>query len=232
MAGCGGGDELSDDLRTSKMYAEFEVVADTEYGYSEVFSRLRERNQSGKYIRLGEQDTFWAERDGERKELLPAALIFSYSSNYSESFGGAAENTVYSISLNRENHADAANSMATLPAPFEIDFPSDGSTFQRSGDITFIWTPGQPDWTMEIRTIIYCDNGVRGETIFEFDDADGMGVLSPEEHSPPAVFEYDGDCSFNAIFSRINEGSIDVNFAGGYFNAIQRRGIYITATGG
>lgn len=232
LAGCVDDDEPSDDIKTSKMYAEFEVVTDIKYGYSEVFSRIREKNKSGKYIRLGKQDTFWAERNGERKELLPAALVLGSSSSYSESFEGVAENTVFSISLNRQNHTDATNSMATLPAPFEIDFPSNSSTLQRGSDITFIWTPGQPGWTMEIHTRIFCNNGVGGETIFEFEDVDGIGVLNPEEHSPPSALEYDGDCSFYLTFSRINEGTVDANFAGGYFKAIQRREIHITTTGG
>lgn len=232
--GCNELDELFDE--TSTMYAEFEVVAESEYGFSTVRAKVRSKRITGDLITLDSPDAFWASSNGERKQLTLPATILTPSPEYSAVFGNnAAGNTVFSISLNREGKADAPNSTATLPDSFIVDFPSDGSTIPRSNNITYIWTPGQSNWIMEIRTIIYCVRGVgeqtiSEETIFEFDDSDGMAILTPEEHSPSAVLGFNGECSFRVIFSRINTGTIDTTFFGGYFNAIQRRDIYITTT--
>ena len=235
---CSGCDELDELLNTtSTMYAEFEVVSDPEYTVSTVYAKVKSKNSTGDLITLDSSDSFWATGNGERKKLgLYATIIGSPTPNYRAEFGSNTANTVFSISLDREGNTDAPNSTATLPDPFIIDIPVDDSTLSRNNDITYMWTPGQSNWTMEIKTIIYCIRGVGEETIseettFEFEDSVGVAVLSPEEHSPSAVRDYTGDCSFRVIFSRINPGTIDKNFNGGYFNAIQRRDIYITTTG-
>lgn len=236
---CSGCDELDELLdKTSTMYAEFEVVAESEYGFSTVYAKVKNKKNTGNLITLEPSDSFWASSNGERKQLaLNATIIGSPIPIYRTVFGNnAAGNIVFSISLNREDQAGAPNSTATLPDSFIVDLPSDGSTLPRSNNITYMWTPGQSNWTMQIRTIIYCIRGVgeeriSEETIFEFEDSDGMAILTPEQHSPSAVLGFTGDCSFRVIFSRINAGMIDTNFYGGYFNAIQRRDIYITTTG-
>lgn len=232
ISACDELDELLD--KTSIMYAEFEVVAEPEYGFSTVFAKVRTKNSSGSLIQLSPSDAFWSTSNGDKKQLGLPNTILTPDPEYSVVFGNnALGNTEFSISLIRESETDAPNSKATLPDPFFVDLPYKDSTLARGSDITFMWTPGQSNWLMEVRTIIYCHvdgKRISEETVFEFDDSKGIGILTPEQHSPPSVLGTSADCSFHLIFSRINSGTIDSNFHGGYFNAIQRRNVYITTT--
>ena len=228
IVGCGGQD--SSEIRTSKIVAELEVVTTEPNGIVKVKAKLKTR--FGEDIRLEPEDSLWTESDGERKQLRPAATILSRNTDYSASFNGrAVEGKKVSISLLRDKHRDALNSVAVLPGPFVIDLPNKDATLSRLDDITLVWTPGRSEWIMDIKIIIYCTNGPNAETHFQFDDSQGMGILKPEEHSPSDVLEFDGECSFKFIFSRINKGKLSGEFARGYINAVQRRDIYITTTG-
>jgi hypothetical protein len=196
----------SQNIKTRGIVALMDVTASSESSSRVVVTLKVGGPASNTYVDLEGGDKLFAVADGEEKEM-----VAEDAGRYEADFDTGAEDTEFTVKLEREWDVPARNSSGTLPAPFDIttDF---GSTplSREDDDLVVTWEPGDSgdDMRLELE-----DSGP--SCIFD-DDFDIAGDSG--EHTIPAgeISSTDaddpGECDVTLILIRRRNGQADANF--------------------
>ncbi|WP_437671133.1 hypothetical protein [Sorangium sp. So ce131] len=142
----------SNTIRTQGISATIEATAVSESSTSVKATLKAGGDESNTYIVLSGGDRISAAADGKEVDMLAEE-----SGVYVAQFQTGAEDTEFSVQLDREDDDDAPGNSGTLPAPFEIEaLPTE--PISRTEDLTITWEPSGTGDDMEIE--------VRGDCIF------------------------------------------------------------------
>jgi hypothetical protein len=207
----------SEDIRTSGIYAEFEVVA-TGNGKATVEAELRVGGDGGTHVVLTGDDKLVCSADDTQKTLSKNGDV------YKATFTGDAGGTEFTFALKRSSdNEDAPDSVVTLPDPFTIVGPETDEVSRTNGELTVTWevstTKNDPmTWTIE------------GDCLFDTDGNvpnDGTLTLSGDAFDSTATKQSDEKtCDAKLCLERKRKGVLDPAFAdeeGGKIYAYQRR---------
>jgi hypothetical protein len=223
LVGCKDETVESEDIRTSGIWASFEVTA-TGNGKASVESELRVGGKSGTVIEL----------TGEDKLVCTAAetsKTLSKSGNaYKATFPVEAGGTLFTFAFHRGDEDEGApNSYATLPDPFTIAGVTSTQEVSRAAPLTVTWEAGASADPTKWELDGDCLFPTRGKVA-----TDGTLTLSGDDFNPTLTAEEgakSGDtkksnCSAKLCIERERKGILDPAFAneeGGRISAIQRR---------
>jgi hypothetical protein len=208
----------SNDVRTSGLYADMEVLA-TGNGDTTVSVALKPGgSRSNTYLVMEGEDELVASVDDEDRKLG------KHGNYYETTFGTDAGETEFVVEFRRgPDDVDALDSHATLPEPFEID-DVPGSV-SRADLLEVTWTPSgtDDDMTWELDGDCLFPNG---------DDMSDTGTLSLSagDYDVHSGSEEE-TCDATLCLERTRDGRVDAEFGeGGVFRAIQRRCVEFSST--
>jgi hypothetical protein len=202
----------SNDVRTSGIYPEFEVVASGD-GTSDVEVRLKVGgSKSNTLLDLTGDDTLEVTADGVTKTLEGRS-----GNRYTATFNVDAGGTEFIFAFLRGDDDDSAPmSTVRLPAPFEMEVTS-ANVVRTVDDVEFTWEPaGEGDMEFEVQgNCFFFETGKTPD--------DGAHTVSADDLVGPG--EDDGDeCTGTVDLARGQSGSIDDAFTeGGRIRAYQVR---------
>ena len=211
-------DVESTKIDTSAMYARFSAVA-TGDGTTEVLAELRVGGPFGTYVLAEEpEDRLTASRDGV--ETGPMSRISGpfNEQRYSRRFSTEAVDTTFKVTFERSEKVPAPDSSTTLPAPFVLNAPTEGSTLNRSLSTSISWFGGTE----------LTNYRVDGECIQTFEGMitpTGPGVtFSLPPNTVMAVVGRELEtCTATLTVSRQRMGTVDPAYEGGQFIGSQQR---------
>jgi hypothetical protein len=128
----------SSDIKTSGIAATIEATAPSA-SESTVHVTLRAGgDESNTYVDLGGGDRIFTTLAGERKEMSSTS-----TGEYEAEFSEGAGDTTVTVSLEREDGDNAANSTGTLPEPFVVDEVT--ASVSRADDLVISWSPASDE---------------------------------------------------------------------------------------
>jgi hypothetical protein len=124
-------------------------------------------DESNTYVELTEGDELIAVADDEEKTMERVS-----EGVYEATFDTAAEDTVFTVRLEREEDDDATGNTGRLPAPFVITSDLDSDPISRGDDLEITWDPSGSDDEMTLEV----DDDIGDSCIFSktFDRRDGL----------------------------------------------------------
>ncbi len=224
--GCESVDSI--DVRTEGIYASIDLVA-TGDDTTTVTTALRVGGRhSNTYLDLSDGDRLMGFVGADAKELDQVRGLFG-ALRYESRFDTQREDARFRIAFTREGHdeaetqcrgGDAANSFATLPAPFEIRSPEAGTVFSaREDDIVVSWSNPNRDDDMSYSVSGDCIESFGDD---EFDD-EGRFTIKHEKFKP-IDDRAELNCTVNLRITRYRQGHIDSAYGeGGTVTARQSR---------
>jgi len=121
----------------------------------------------------------------------------------------------------------ATNSVAILPAPFMIDMPVSGDTFNRNDNIVLVWNPaGSSNDRIDVDASGTCSNFKYNTSASDPVDAAGTASYQAADFLP-ANLQPGVTCETRITLRRRTRGTLDSNFDGGYYSIEQRRTVVI-----
>lgn len=223
LAGCKDEKVESEDIRTSGIWASFEVKA-TGNGKASVESELRVGGDSGTVIEL----------TGEDKLVCTAAetskTLGKSGNAYKASLPIDAGGTLFTFAFNRGDEDEAApNSNVTLPDPFTIAGVTSAQEVSRAAQLTVTWeasaTADPMKWELDGDCLFSTDGKVATDGTLTLAGDDFNPTLTAEEGAK-AGDASKANCSAKLCIERKRTGTLDPAFAeeeGGEIHAIQRR---------
>ncbi len=225
----------SDAIRTSGIWADFEVEADGD-GQSEVTAVLRVGSiTSLDFVRLtgGDELSCTASTTGysSTKEMIESSA-FGVTA-YSSTFDNEVEGLNFKINFDRSATGtdSAPDSSTTLPAPFTLAQPTLANStasitsFSRGSDTIWLdWDPfGESDamsYDIDGSCIQSQASGLSSDTgRLEIPSGSILALSGQETQS----------CTVTIKIFRTRLGSVDSGFGGGAFRAVQAREVTLTA---
>lgn len=214
----------SDDVATSEMVADLDVTCD---GNTSVATALFTYG-SGlpvTYVQLGAADTLTATGGDLSKEM--GELVVQDLISYVASFDLTEADTLFGFALERDLDGGALDSSVTLPPPFELTAPQEGSTFSRGNDdLVVSWTgDADPD---DALTVV-----ADGDCVDSYEDlldAD-TGTLTI---AAGTLISTTGDeaetCDLTVTIKRARLGSLDAAYGGGTIDSKQYRTVRVSTS--
>jgi hypothetical protein len=219
----------SQDVLTSGVYADLDVTA-SGTGLSVVQAVLRVGGKySNAYLSLSGDDTLTATVDGETRTLYEVSL--GEYREYATDFQTDAADTAFQISFDRTVDPGAPDSQLSLPAPFELTGPADGSTFSRNSDDLLVeWSEsGSSDsmrWEATGDCIDYASGNIDGDEGVQSLEAGTLESSWSDDEADEA-----GSCTVTLTLWRSRSGTVDNGFGeGGEARAHQVRTIEFTSS--
>lgn len=211
--GCSKETTSSSNIKTGGIAALIDVYGDTP-STATVHVELRVGGSSSNtYVDLEGQDKLIATAgDGE-----PQTLKAVDPGIYEAIFTGVEEDIEFTVVLDRPDDVSAGNNSGTMPAPFDLDDPTDDLS-RADDELIVSWSPESSD-SMNLE--------IDGDCIFDFDkDVPDNGSYTVK---PGAIRSTGGDepeaCRLDLTAVRTREGSADSKFdRESYFRLHQRRG--------
>ena len=140
-------DVKSEEVTTAGMYLDYTVVTQGEGTGSDVSTLLRVGGAtSTTYVDLSAGDQLSVAVNDEEAVLNQVSLGVVHS--YVQRFEADVEGSDFALSFDRADQAGAPESVATLPAPFEVTLPEADAVFSRSndtGEIVVTWDNASDD---------------------------------------------------------------------------------------
>jgi hypothetical protein len=210
----------SDDVRTSGVYAEMEVVAEGDGSSTVTVDLTVGGSNSNTHLEMAGEDELTATVGDETQTLRQRGNV------YETTFGVDAEDTEFTVAFLRGAEDEGApDSHVTLPAPFEITAPESGAAVSRAEGVVVTWEPSGADDSMAYR--------LNGDCIFlESGDVADSGSLDlgPSDFDPHSGDE-ETTCSAELCIDRTRRGSLDPAYGeGGRIEAVQRRCVTFSST--
>jgi hypothetical protein len=174
-------------------------------------------------VKLQNGDTLYCEADGEKHKMSEKS-----TGTYETTFAIADEDTLFTISLERDSDEDkdAPDSNVTLPAPFEID-DLEKDTYSRAEDLTVTWAPDASTDSMSIEVDGDCILGSSAR--FNVDPDEGTFTIGANEIEP-FDSKKEESCSATLTIKRMRSGSADPALnEESSFNAEQVRKVTFTS---
>lgn len=230
-AGCKDETVESEDIRTSGIWASFEVLA-TGNGESSVKSQLRVGGDSGTIVILTGQDKLVCSAGDTNKTLSKSGDY--YKGTLAVDAGG----TQFKFAFNRGDADEAApNSVVTLPEPFTVTGVTDGQQVSRAGSLILTWeastTPvDATTWTLSGDCLFDTHGNVQTDGTLTLQGEDFDATLSAEEGAKTGDAEK-ANCTAKLCLERMRKGTLDPAFAeeeGGKISAVQRRCVQFVST--
>lgn len=223
LIGCESVD--SDSVLTSGVYAQMTVEAEGN-GKSDVTVFLKVGGGlSNSFLDLVDGDELTASADGE--DVTLEKVSFSNMRSYEGTLNTDNEGTDFTIAFSRELDDGAPNSKVSMPAPFDITGPTEGTSFSRSqDDIPLEWSDAGTSDGMSW--------GVEGDCVLPnsgdiLSDPGSFSISAGEIESDPS--EEGESCEATITIVRNRYGDIDEAYGeGGLINAIQIREVTLTLT--
>ena len=154
--------------------------------------------------------------------------LFPIQTYYDGSLEVTEEGATYTVSLLREEAADAKSSTVTMPLPFDILAPRPGETYSRSGDPILIeWLPVGADVQVELEATTSCTDGSFDSFSTTQAVDSGILLLNPGDLMSDNL---SGTCSTQLTLAKSRLGQADPAFVGGYISAHQVRAVSVTTT--
>lgn len=199
----------SEDVLTSGVFAGIEVTADGS-GNSLVTTRLKVGGgNSNTFLDLSGDDKLEASSGDETLVMKKDKGLFN-DIKYTAEFEGDAEDKAFAVAFLRTIDDGAPSSTVTLPAPFALTGPDEGTSFSRAEAITITWDNAGKADTMRV--------SASGDCIHVFSqDVDGdpgsftiaAGSLDELDSEEPAT------CEINVSVRRVRSGSLDPAYGEG-----------------
>lgn len=210
---CSEEDVDSESIRTSGMYAMFELVADG--NDTEVAVDLRVGGDDGTVVNLTGEDELVVTSEGESLSMSGS------DGDYRVTFAGAEGGTEFTMAFNRGAEDDGApSSTATLPEGFTLAGIDLTTPVSRAETATVTWDPSGTGDTMSWELdgdCLFPESGTMGDTGSLDLTASNYDVVTGDEEET---------CPATLVIERRRSGTLDPAFGeGGGVVAIQRRTI-------
>jgi len=153
----------SDHIRTAGISMATVVTAGSASSHVEVTLTVG-GNESNTYVVLKEGDALIALADDEEKTMERVA-----DGIYEATFDTNAEDTEFTVRLERDEDDDAVGNTGTLPAPFTITSDFGSEAHSRAEDLEITWE----------------DSGTDDEMTLEVDDDSGESCIFSDSFEPP-----------------------------------------------
>lgn len=231
----------SDVVTTARIHANIHVTADDGPTVFVDGELLPDDISSGRRIIISKSDELWISNAGsptlsydgddvfaslkttsETTRKLSAGndysfnfLLFKFSKNISGTWNTAEINAneadIYHLAFLRSNYSDADNSVATVPAKFDLYAPLYSEDLSRSNDLVINWQAGSSD-SVSINIVTSCFHDIFDEQEFiNLDDSIGSYTILASEFSPNAS----GQCNTTIEVVKSRLGQLDQHFRGG-----------------
>ncbi|MBW1915194.1 MAG: hypothetical protein JRI86_09675 [Deltaproteobacteria bacterium] len=170
-----------------------------------------------------------ASTNGITKVLRESSNLFDIEYNAWFPFNDA--DTLFKISLTRENDEDAKNSTVKLPSPIDITSPFAWETFTAADQVNVAWQPSNQGDTVKINICYECTRtdsfGSRStisssRTLSVKNDPGILYYTVARLINVPNPAIYDQGCEIELTLIRSRKGKLDSNFReGGSIGAVQ-----------
>jgi hypothetical protein len=215
----------SEDIRTSGMYAAFDVLA-TGNAKSTATAGLRVGGKTGTVVILTGADELVASTADTEKKMA------QNGEKYTATFSGDAGGTVFNFAFNRGDEDEAAPaSSVTLPDPFTLTGPGTTAQVSRAAELTVTWAASTvvldgvaTTWALDGACLFTTDGSV---------PTDGTLTLKGDDfHATPSAENAVADdkddsenCTATLCIERKTAGTLDSAFdkEGGTISAVQQR---------
>lgn len=178
------------------------------------------------FVSLKDGDSLTATVDGETQTLSQSnvAGIIDYTAIFQ---GHDAEGTEYAFKLDRDSDTSASDNHTTLPAPFSITAPADGTqTYSRASDAIIVTydqsgTSDAMSYRVDGNCIQAADHAVSGDS----------GSFTIPAGSIQKLDNASSDtCEIELTVSRTRTGTLDSAFGSGGVYGVQHRMITFNST--
>ncbi len=204
----------SENIPTDSMTAHISVQAH-ENGVTDVRAILRMEDSALTYLDLTGGEYLTASMDGRTTTLHPS--FYAYHGSLSQ----ARHGSVIRVGLNRNRYRDAQESVAIMPAPFNLRVTAEPNGYDDT--ILLQWN----DRTRE-RTRVKADGHCMSDEEWEFSSWNDTGELRLSMSQLPIRSYWSGDtCSIELTVQRCRDGVLDPSFYGGQIEACQVRKEFI-----
>ena len=212
-------DVKSEEVTTAGMYLDYTVVTQGEGTGSDVSTLLRVGGgTSTTYVDLSTGDQLRVAVNDEESVLNQVSLGVVHS--YVQRFEADVEGSQFALSFDRADQTGAPESVATLPAPFELTLPAVDTVFSRSndtGEIVVTWDNSGDD---RVNVTVHGDCFA---SYFALDEADSATHTIPLSYFKDNEYDSVSSCAAEIAVDRQRAGSVDSEFGGGTSIGIQRR---------
>jgi len=191
----------SDHIRTAGISMATIVTAGSSSSHVEVTLTVG-GNESNTYVVLKEGDTLIAVADDEDKTMERVA-----DGVYEATFDTNAEDTEFTVRLEREDDDDAPGNTGTLPAPFMITSDFGSEEHSRAEDLEITWEDSGTDDDMELE--VDDDNGETCIFSDSFDPSGDEGAYTLQGGELEGTSGDDETCDITLNLSRGREGVRD-----------------------
>lgn len=216
-------DVKSEEVTTGGMYLDYTVVTQGEGTGSDVSTLLRVGGlTSTTYVDLSEGDQLSVAVDAEEAVLNQLSLGVVHS--YTQRFEADAEGSAFTLSFDRAGQAGAPESIAVLPAPFEVTMPAVDTAFSRSdetGEIVVTWDNQSDD---RVNVTVHGDCFA---SYFALEQADTATHTIPLYYFKDNEYDAVNSCTAEIAVERYRSGSVDPEFGGGQSHGVQLRTVSI-----
>lgn len=220
----------SENIRTDGIYSDI-LVTGNGNGTTDVNVNLNVGGITGTDLILSDADRLTASAIDENHVLSEKRTLFDY--RYGTTFDFNEGDTLFTISLKRDEGKSAGNSTVLLPLGFDIESPADGMEIKGGEEVTFIYAPSGTKNDMSVFVDCHCKyRSESGRIIsrmrfptFMIKEDDGSVTYSLEQLTGSYDPEkYDEGCEFKVKIARISYGVLDENYGeGGHIIARQER---------
>lgn len=230
--GCKDETVESEDIRTSGIWASFEVLA-TGNGESSVKSQLRVGGDSGTLVNLTGQDKLICSVGDALSKTLAKSGDY-----YKGTFAADAGGTQFKFAFSRGDADEAApNSVVTLPDAFTIGGVTDGQQVSRAAALTITWEPSTTagdamTWTLSGDCLFDSHASVQTDGTLTLQGEDFDATPSADEAAKSGDAEK-ANCTAKLCLERLRKGTLDPAFAeeeGGKIFAVQKRCVQFVST--
>ena len=208
----------SEEVTSAGMYLDYTVVTQGEGTGSDVSTLLRVGGAtSTTYVDLSVGDQLSVAVNDEEAVLNCRSGV---AHSNVQRFEADAEGSVFILSFDRADQTGAPESVATLPAPFEVTLPAVDTVFSRSndtGEIVVSWDNASDD---RVNVSVHGDCFA---SYFALDEADAATHTIPLSYFKDNEYDSVSSCSAEIAVERQRAGSVDPEFSGGASIGIQRR---------
>lgn len=229
----------SGNVKTEGMHADIDVTA-TGNGKTGINVNLSvgSGGVSSTEVELSSGDTLTATDGTTTRELYKDNGLLG-DVGYKTEFSTEAEDTLFTVSLIREDGENAENSFVTLPAPFILSSGSSEITGDGNATVDLSWTNFRQNYDVTIDVYCTCskvEDGQQVDTILSNtfsnvtdDGEEQYGVKNLIDDNDPT--QYDLGCDIELTMERSRLGTLDSGFGeGGSIEAVQTRTINFTYT--
>ena len=216
-------DVKSEEVTTAGMYLDYTVVTEGEGTGSNVNTLLRVGGlTSTTYVDLSEGDQLSVAVDAEEAVLSQVSLGVVHS--YTQRFEADTEGSEFVLAFDRADQTGASESIAVLPAPFEVTMPEPDSAFSRSndtGEVVVTWD-NQSDDRVNITV-----HGDCFASYFALDESDSATHTIPLSYFKDNEYDAANSCTAEIAVERLRTGTVDPEFGDGQSQGMQRRTVSI-----